>query len=223
MQCTPNMANSACISRIGLSLPLARTALIILTEYQFPTDLDLVSIDVDGQDFHIWRGLRKFTPRLAIVEYNPTIPPHIEIIGDERGNDVGSSALALTRLGAQKGYSLIACIGWNAFFVHPEHAHLFADADNLDALFDYSYLRYAMQSYNGQVFFSAPLHLTPVIPLLSPDTNAIERASVELGKSRNTFVGIAYASLRYYLRHYLRPLRPYLRPFKRLYLRLRAG
>ncbi len=45
----------------------------ILSEYRFPADLDLVSIDVDGSDFQ--------------------------------------------RLGQQKGYSLVACIGWNAFFV----------------------------------------------------------------------------------------------------------
>ena len=49
----------------------------ILTEHGLPTNVDLVCIDVDGQDFHIWRGLQKFAPRLVVVEYNPTIPLHI--------------------------------------------------------------------------------------------------------------------------------------------------
>jgi hypothetical protein len=157
-------------------------------------------------DYHIWHGLKKYTPRLVIVEYNPTIPAHIEIIGDRRGNNIGCSALALARLGKEKGYSLIACIGWNAFFVQQEHADLFADADNLDALFDYSYLRYAMQSYGGEVFYSAPLHLRS--PVISRDSDAIERSSVPLGKIRNSPLRVGTAAIRYYLR-----------PLKRLYLR----
>jgi hypothetical protein len=180
----------------------------ILTEHGFPTDVDLLSIDVDGQDFHIWRGLQKFSPRLVVIEYNPTIPPHIELVGDRNGNNVGCSALALARLGREKGYSLIACIGWNAFFVHREHAGLFADSDNLDALFDYSYLRYAMQSYGGEVFFSAPLHLAH--NMFCQDTAAIERSSVSLGRTRNTLLHVAIAAMRYCLR-----------PVKRLYRRAR--
>ncbi len=181
----------------------------ILTEHGFPIDVDLVSVDVDGQDFHIWRGLQKFKPRLVVIEYNPTIPPHIEIIGDRNGNNVGCSALALARLGRQKGYSLIACIGWNAFFVHRDHAGLFADSDDLDALFDYSYLRYAMQSYRGEVFFSAPLHLEHC--MFCPDSAAIEWSSVSLGRTRNTLVQVGIAAIRYCLR-----------PVKRLYRRARS-
>lgn len=156
----------------------------ILSEYKLPTDLDLVSIDVDGTDFHIWRGLEKFQPRLVIVEYNPTIPPHIEIVGSGHGNNIGCSALALGKLGQQKGYSLVACIGWNAFFVRQGDAHLFANADDLDVLFDSSYLRYAMQSYPGEVFFSAPLHLK--YKPFCRDSLAIETSSVELGRLGDT-------------------------------------
>src|SRR5439155_1076035 len=185
----------------------------ILAEYEFPTEVDFVSIDVDGLDFHIWRGLRTFTPRLVAVEYNATIPPHIEIVGDARGNKVGSSALALAQLGRQKGYSLIACIGWNAFFVHQKHAHLFTGADNLNGLFDYSYIRYAMQSQSGEVFFSAPLFLTDV-PLFCNDTDAIERSSVTVEKTRNNrgrLGRVGNAAMRYCLR-----------PLKRLYRRAKV-
>jgi hypothetical protein len=199
----------------------------ILAEHGFPTDLDFVSIDVDGLDLHIWRGLQKFTPRLVVVEYNPTIPPHLEIIGDGRGNNIGCSALALARLGQQKGCSLVACIGWNAFFVRQEYAHLFADADNLEALFDFSYLRYAMQSYNGEVFFSAPLHLQHV-PMFCQDSDAIEQSPVTLGKTRNTLLGVGNTVMRYcQYRVNTTPIvaamRRRLRPLKRLYWRLRAS
>jgi len=112
-------------------------------------------------------------------------------------------------LGREKGYSLIACIGWNAFFVHREYAGLFADSDDLDSLFDYSYLRYAMQSYGGEVFFSAPLHLEH--NMFCQDTAAIERSSVSLGTTRNTLLQVGIAAMRCCLR-----------PVKRLYRGLRG-
>ena len=87
---------------------------------------------------------------------------------------------SLVRLAKEKGYSLVACIGWNAFFVGREYANLFTDADELDALFDASYVRYAIQSYRGEVFFSAPLHLR-YQPFLR-DSDAIEFASVNIGR-----------------------------------------
>jgi hypothetical protein len=107
-----------------------------LSEFNFPVDLDLVVMDVDGMEYHIWQGCKRFLPRVAIVEYNCTIPQHIELVGAARGNDIGCSALSLAMLGQQKGYSLVACVEWNAFFVLREYAHLFADADNLDVLFE---------------------------------------------------------------------------------------
>lgn len=176
----------------------------ILEEHGFPTEPDLVSIDVDGLELQIWRGLQRFHPRLVVIEYNPTFPAHIELIGGDR---VGSSALALQRLGNEKGYSLVACIGWNAFFVDQEHAGSFAGADDLDALFDPSFLSYAMQTYGGEIFYSSPPGM-PWVQLFGRDTDTIEAVSVELGKMRWTPLSVAVATVRYYA----------LRPLKHLYL-----
>ena len=157
----------------------------ILSEFKFPVDLDLVIIDVDGLEFHIWQGCKRFQPRVVIVEYNCTMPPHIEIVGAAtEKNNIGCSALALARLGKEKGYSLVACIGWNAFFVRSEYASLFTDADNLDALFDPTYVRYAMQSYSGEIFFSGPL-LFNYQPFLR-DTDFIEKSSVTIARLGDT-------------------------------------
>jgi hypothetical protein len=156
----------------------------ILSEFDFPVDLDLVVMDVDGLEYHIWQGCRRFMPRVAIVEYNCMIPHHIELVGAARGNDIGCSALSLAKLGQQKGYSLVACIEWNAFFVRREYAHLFADADNLDALFDPKYIRYAMQSYYGEVFFSGPLLLD--YQPFRHDTDLIDTSSVTIGRLGDT-------------------------------------
>jgi hypothetical protein len=169
----------------------------ILSEFNFPVDLDLVVIDVDGMDFQIWRGCKRFQPRVVIVEYNCMIPHHIEIVGAAtEKNNIGCSVLSLARLGTEKGYSLVACIGWNAFFVRHEYAGLFADADNLDTLFDPTYVRYAMQSYNGEVFFSAPLLLN-YQPFVQ-DTDFIDTSSVTIGRLGDTLSFMTRRTARQY-------------------------
>ena len=144
-------------------------------------------------------------PTFGRHRVQPHRPGDIELIGGDR---VGSSARALQRLGSEKGYSLVACIGWNAFFVDTEHARSFADADNLDALFDASHLRYAMQTYGGEIFYSSPPSL-PWVQLYGKDTDSVESASIKLGIIRWTPWSVLVATVRYYA----------LRPLKRLYIK----
>ena len=49
----------------------------VLAEVGAPRDLDLLSIDVDGLDWHIWIGMNAFAPRLVVVEFNPSVPNDI--------------------------------------------------------------------------------------------------------------------------------------------------
>ena len=42
----------------------------LLRKYQVPEDVDIISIDVDGQDFWIWLAL-DYRPSLIIIEQNP--------------------------------------------------------------------------------------------------------------------------------------------------------
>src|SRR5262249_41209691 len=46
----------------------------ILDESDAPQNPDLVSIDVDGNDWHIWKSLVDHRPRVVLIEFNPTIP-----------------------------------------------------------------------------------------------------------------------------------------------------
>ena len=43
----------------------------ILREHGAPTDIDFVSIDIDGQDYWIWKGLKDFRPRVVCIEFSP--------------------------------------------------------------------------------------------------------------------------------------------------------
>jgi len=89
--------------------------------------IDLLSIDIDGNDYWIWEAITAVTPRVVVVEYNAIFGPErsVTIPYDPEfrwaGPDLyyGASLAALAKLGGRKGYALVGCgsNGINAFFV----------------------------------------------------------------------------------------------------------
>ena len=51
--------------------------------------IDVLSVDTDGDDYHIIAGLQRIRPRVIICVYNPTIPSHVELV-PEPGNYSGA-------------------------------------------------------------------------------------------------------------------------------------
>lgn len=87
----------------------------LLASTPIPDEFALLSLDIDGDDFHVWEGLARHRPRVVVVEYNATFPVDLEFV-QPRGAYVGSSALALTRLGEKKGYRVLAVTSSNLLF-----------------------------------------------------------------------------------------------------------
>jgi hypothetical protein len=110
----------------------------ILSCINAPQNFDLLSIDVDGTDYFIWQSLCEFNPNVVLIEFNPTIPNDV-IFVQAKDNSVnqGCSLLALILLGKEKGYELICCTGWNAFFIKAE---LYAEFKILDNSIQCMYL-----------------------------------------------------------------------------------
>lgn len=97
--------------------------------------VDLVSIDIDGNDYWIWETLDCVQPRVVIAEYQPAIKAghawatpydpkfnHRDYAINQSSDDViyaGASLSALNKLAKKKGYRLVGCNvhGFNAFFV----------------------------------------------------------------------------------------------------------
>jgi len=93
----------------------------ILSSINAPRGIDLLSIDIDGLDYFIWEELTTYTPRLVVIEFNPTIPNDIVFVQPKNPSiNQGSSLLALIHLGKKKGYELVCCTTCNAFFVKKE-------------------------------------------------------------------------------------------------------
>ena len=106
----------------------ADTVNAIARELGVPAEADLVSIDIDFNDYWVWKAL-ELRPRVVVVEYNAKFPPpmkHVVAHNKDRawnGSDYyGASLQSLCDLATAKGYTLVGCniTGVNAFFVRTE-------------------------------------------------------------------------------------------------------
>jgi len=104
-----------------------------------PERLNLLSIDVDNDDFHIWNAYRG-NADVVVIEVNSSIaPPEIVIPGKS-----GASYSGMVMLGLSKGYFLLAHKG-NCIFILNKYRDLFPEIDgdgvvNADQYFDRSWL-----------------------------------------------------------------------------------
>jgi hypothetical protein len=94
----------------------------ILNNHNVPKDLDFISIDVDGADYHLWDVIgAQYQARLVCIEFNPTIPNHVHYV---QPRDIavqeGSSLLALVELGRSFGYHIVVTTTFNAIFVRQD-------------------------------------------------------------------------------------------------------
>jgi hypothetical protein len=89
-------------------------------------EIDLLSIDIDGNDYWVWEAISVVQPRVVVIEYNAVFRPPLAIVAEYDKEFVwkgtsyyGASLKALESLGAKKGYALVGCSlsGINAFFV----------------------------------------------------------------------------------------------------------
>lgn len=86
-----------------------------------PQQLDLLSIDVDNEDLHLWNAYNG-EAKVVVIEVNSSIaPPEIVVPGSR-----GSSYQAMVMLGIAKGYFLIAHSG-NCVFVSTKYWELFPE------------------------------------------------------------------------------------------------
>ncbi len=106
----------------------------LLSENGMDGDLDLLSIDVDGNDYWLWEAIAVAQPRVVVVETNTiwgaeearTIPydPNFVCQLDTKTYEhyCGASLAAFAKLGRRKGYRLTGMErrGFNAFFMRSD-------------------------------------------------------------------------------------------------------
>jgi hypothetical protein len=85
----------------------------ILSETNIDREFDILSIDVDGNDYHIWNSLKQYEPTIVIIEFNPFINPTKDYIYN--GSVFSSSFKSMIDLAKVKKYSLL-CMSGNLVF-----------------------------------------------------------------------------------------------------------
>ena len=94
----------------------------LLDATDVPAEFDVLSIDIDGNDYHVWAAVQGYRPKLVLVEFNPTIGSHVRFVQPaDAAVCRGNSLLSLTELGKAKGYELISVFPWNALFVRADY------------------------------------------------------------------------------------------------------
>ncbi len=121
---------------------------------------DFLSIDIDGNDWYVWKAIRSIRPRLVCIEYNGKFPPDLSWKQAYDRKHVwdytdwqGASLKAMELLGREKGYVLVGTNlnGSNAFFVRDDlySTDKFLDRDTAEELYN---------PYRGELKIACPGH-----------------------------------------------------------------
>jgi hypothetical protein len=103
----------------------------ILERHPIPRDFDFLSIDIDGNDYYVWRAMNGFRPKLLLIEFNFTMANAVDFTQPADAHcQQGSSPAALVKLAKEKGYELIAVTWSNLLFVDRAYYSLFGIPDN---------------------------------------------------------------------------------------------
>lgn len=96
-------------------------------------EIGLLSVDIDGNDYWVWKAIEVVKPVIVVAEYNsvfgkeraltvPYKPDFVRSVAHYSHLYFGASLKALCMLGEEKGYSLVGCntFGNNAYFVRKD-------------------------------------------------------------------------------------------------------
>lgn len=105
----------------------------IFTDHHFNTPIGILSIDIDGNDYWIWKAINVIQPEIVIVEYNSvygaertiTIPYQADFVRAKAHHShlyAGTSLAAIVQLSEEKGYAFVGSnsAGNNAYFVRKD-------------------------------------------------------------------------------------------------------
>lgn len=115
--------------------PAFRTALVspanvdeLIGSAGIAGEIDVLSIDIDGNDYWVWEAIRSVQPRIVIAETHPELGAGEVVIpyrddprprAGEHPSYLGASPAAMTKLAERLGYRLVAgnAYGFNCFYL----------------------------------------------------------------------------------------------------------
>jgi len=105
----------------------------LISSAGFAGPLGILSVDIDGNDYWVWKAIDCVDPAIVICEYNPILgdttpvvvpydPGFARLRSHHSGLYFGASIAAIRRLATEKGYTFVGTCsnGINAFFVRDD-------------------------------------------------------------------------------------------------------
>jgi hypothetical protein len=161
----------------------------LLEQSGFEEDLGILSVDIDGNDYHVLEAITGLKPRILICEYNPvfgayrkiTVPYERDFHRTTKHHSnlyYGASLAALTDLAGKKGYTLVGVnsAGVNAFYVRSDLMNTRLAALSVEEAYVPSQTRQSRDE-NGVLTYatgSAQLQLMSGMSVLNIDSNETE-------------------------------------------------
>jgi hypothetical protein len=128
----------------------------LLEENVFVGDIDLLSLDIDGNDYWVWKAIEAIRPRVCIFETNPVVPSNLSLTipydpkfhyseqppaGEEFW---GVSLRAMNKLCEDKGYRLIGShrFGFNVMFMRNDVGNGIFPKVQIEKIHDNAWTKY---------------------------------------------------------------------------------
>ena len=146
----------------------------LISRSRMAGDIGLLSIDIDGNDYWVWRAITQVNPVVVVVEYNavlgdlfpisiPYEPSFNRTLAHYSNLYFGASLPALIHLGINKGYTFVGSntAGCNAFFVRSDVAkHILPSMKTVTA---YPSLFRESRAVNGRLTFRSGIERSELI------------------------------------------------------------
>ena len=163
----------------------------LLARSGFGDEPGILSIDIDGVDYHVLEALGHLRPAILIVEYNgvfgrsrPVSVPHDPNFVRSRAHPsnvyYGANLPAFVHLAGSRGYALVGVngAGSNAFFVRRELLRGRVRETSLDECYRDSTFRESRDESGGLTFASGAARRIPIAHLPLVDVVTGERLTV---------------------------------------------
>jgi hypothetical protein len=127
----------------------------VIREAGLEGEVDLLSIDVDGNDYWLWDALEAVSPRVVVIEthteygledYVAPYVPDFDWHSAPAGTRIGASAVAMTRLARGLGYRLVGAnlYGFNTFYARNDVGSDLLEELSVEELFRHGSYREAV-------------------------------------------------------------------------------
>lgn len=152
-------------------------------------EVGILHIDLDGNDYWIWKAIHVISPIVVILEYNSLFGidkaitiPYDKTFHRTRGHYTnlyfGASLLALHQLSEKKGYSFIGCnsAGNNAYFIRRDKLNSNVRETSLKKGYVLSSFRESRDRGGSLTYLTGPARMEALrgLPVYNIDTNEIE-------------------------------------------------